>query len=938
MRKVPLRRRLLVLAAATILPLAVMSGIGLLVLIKQQREQTERAALEISRALATAVDAELRRSLSVLEALATTTPLDRVNAEAFYQRAQRALVTQTHWLALILAEPDAQVLLNTRLPFGSKPPPIAEKESFERVVQTRKPVVGALARGEREWGVPMRVPVVREDGLRFVLTGVVKPQVILEVINRQKVPNDWVVSVFDAKGLRVARSRGHEEFIGTRGSPSLQKLMATGAEEAIGLTDTLEGDLIHTAYTRLKDSGWTVAIGIPAATLEAGVVRAFAAYGGGILLSLILGALAALGVARSINRPMSELRKAAQSLGHGEPPALPVSDIREIQEVADALAASAEQRARSDAERADLLAAERAVRTSAEDARRRLELLASAGAALSRSLEPQATLQAIAATVVPGIADWCRVDLLDADGELQRALTHHFDPDKTRYGTELAERLHAAPGAVGSMAWVVATGQSHLAHFEPVQEFDRIRDRDLLTFASAIGMRAYFIVPLIARGRTLGALAALQAESGRGLSEDDCALITELAQRAALALDNARLYANAEAALQQAETANRAKSDFLSSMSHELRTPLGAILGFAQLIESGSPSPTSSQKRSVDQILKAGWYLLDLINEILDLALIESGKLPLSLEPMSLTDVVRECHAMIEPQAQKRGIRMTFPQLAMPYFVEADRTRVKQVLINLLSNAVKYNKTGGAIVVECVASTPGRIRICVKDSGEGLTADKMAQLFQPFNRLGREAGVEEGTGIGLMVSKRLVELMKGGIGVESTVGVGSVFWIELNLTAEPRPVAAAAEPTALAQVQFQADGRLRTLLYVEDNPANLMLVEDLIARRPDIRLLSAMDGIRGVEIARASRPDVILMDINLPGISGIQALKILQADPTTAQIPVVALSANAMPHDIERGLETGFFRYLTKPIKVNEFMEALDVALEYAKTRVGQGK
>ncbi|MEK6245871.1 MAG: histidine kinase dimerization/phospho-acceptor domain-containing protein, partial [Pseudomonadota bacterium] len=622
MRKVPLRRRLFLLAAVAILPLAIMSGIDLLALVKQQRVQAERAGLEISRALAIAVDAELRRSLSVLEALATTTPHDRANAEAFYQRAQHALATQTHWQAFILAEPDAEVLLNTRLPFGSKPPRIAEKESFERVVQTRKPVVGALARGQREeWGVPVHVPVVREDDLRFVLTGVVKPQAILEVINRQKVPQDWVVSVFDAKGLGVARSRGHDEFIGTRGSPTLEKLMATGAEEAIGLTDTLQGDLIHTAYSRLKDGGWTVAIGIPAATVEAGVYRSLAGYGGGILLSLILAALAALGVARSINRPMGELRKAAQSLGRGEPPALPASDIREIQEVADALATSAERRARGDAERADLQAAERVVRTAAEDARRRLELLASAGTVLSRSLEPQATLQAIAATVVPGIADWCRVDLLDADGELQRALTHHSDPDKARYGAELAERLRVAPGTVGSMAWVVATGQSYLAHFEPAQEFDQIHDRDLLTFASAIGMRAYFMVPLIARGRTLGALAALQAESGRTLGADDCALITELAQRAALALDNARLYGNAEAALQQAETANRAKSDFLSSMSHELRTPLSAILGFAQLMESDLPSPTTAQKRSIDQILKAGWYLLDLINEILDLAL-----------------------------------------------------------------------------------------------------------------------------------------------------------------------------------------------------------------------------------------------------------------------------------------------------------------------------
>jgi CheY-like chemotaxis protein len=381
-----------------------------------------------------------------------------------------------------------------------------------------------------------------------------------------------------------------------------------------------------------------------------------------------------------------------------------------------------------------------------------------------------------------------------------------------------------------------------------------------------------------------------------------------------------------------AEKASLAKSDFLSGMSHELRTPLSAILGFAQLMESGTPSPTVSQKRSIDQILQAGWYLLELINEILDLAQIESGKLSLSPEPMSLAAVMHECQAMIETQAQKRGIRVTFPRFETPYFVKADRTRVKQVLINLLSNAIKYNRVDGAVVVDCTASTAGRIRISVKDTGEGLTPDKLTQLFQPFNRLGQEANVEEGTGIGLVVCKRLIELMGGAIGVESTVGQGSMFWIELNLTAAPQPVAGAAEPMAVAQAPVQTGAPLRTLLYVEDNPANLMLVEDLIARRPDIRLLCARDGARGIEIARTSRPDAILMDINLPGISGIQALRILRADPATAHIPVVALSANAMPRDIEKGLMAGFFRYLTKPIKVNEFMDTLDSTLKFAKT------
>ena len=386
-------------------------------------------------------------------------------------------------------------------------------------------------------------------------------------------------------------------------------------------------------------------------------------------------------------------------------------------------------------------------------------------------------------------------------------------------------------------------------------------------------------------------------------------------------------------AMAAAERANLAKSDFLSSMSHELRTPLSAILGFAQLMESGTPLPTVSQKRSIDQILQAGWYLLELINEILDLALIESGKLSLSLEPVSLAEVMHECQAMIEPQAQKRGIGVSFPRFEVSHYVKADRTRVKQVLINLLSNALKYNKADGTVAVTCSANSPGRIRIGVEDTGKGLTPDQLGQLFQPFNRLGQEATAEEGTGIGLVVSKRLVEWMGGVIGVESTVGEGSVFWIELNLAAQPQHAAGIAEPRTVAQAHVRADAHLHTLLYVEDNPANLMLIEDLVARRPDIRLLSARDGSRGIEIARASRPDVILMDINLPGISGITALRMLADDPETSHIPVIALSANAMPRDIEKGLEAGFFRYLTKPIKVNEFMSTLDTALKLAGAR-----
>ena len=386
-------------------------------------------------------------------------------------------------------------------------------------------------------------------------------------------------------------------------------------------------------------------------------------------------------------------------------------------------------------------------------------------------------------------------------------------------------------------------------------------------------------------------------------------------------------------AMAVADKANRAKTDFLSGMSHELRTPLNAVLGFAQLMESGTPPPTTAQRRNLDQIQKAGWYLLELINEILDLSLIESGKVTLSKEPVSLVEVMLECRAMVESQAQKRGIGMTFPLFGIPYFVRADRTRVKQVLINLLFNAIKYNKPGGSVDVQYKLVPGGAIRISIRDSGAGLAPEQLAQLFQPFNRLGKEAGAEEGTGIGLVVTKRLVELMEGSIGADSEVGVGSVFWVELGLTAAPELVPHEVERAAQVQPALPHGTPQRTLLYVEDNPANLELVEQLIARRPDLRLLSAADGHLGVEFARAYQPELILMDINLPGISGIEAMKILREDPATAHIPIVALSANAVPRDIQRGLDAGFFSYLTKPIKVDEFMSALDLALTHAQSR-----
>jgi signal transduction histidine kinase/CheY-like chemotaxis protein len=462
-----------------------------------------------------------------------------------------------------------------------------------------------------------------------------------------------------------------------------------------------------------------------------------------------------------------------------------------------------------------------------------------------------------------------------------------------------------------------------------------IEDIYELTYVRKDGSRFPAIVSVSAlrdaQEKVIGYLLMGTDNTARKQVEAEQALLDQRLREQQLALQDTNVAL--EAARAAAEKANHAKSDFLSSMSHELRTPLNAVLGFAQLLASDNPPPGPSQQRSLDQILKGGWYLLQLINEILDLAMIESGKVLMSQESMGLTEVLKDCQAMIGPQADKRGIRLTMPSLSRPYFVHADRTRVKQVMINLLSNAIKYNRRGGMVIVECSEERPGTVRISVTDNGAGLPPEQVENLFQPFNRLGQEDGAEEGTGIGLVVTKQLVELMGGTIGVHSTVGVGTTFWVEL--VASEEPVLEMADFDGMVSPGTSEAASLRTLLYIEDNPANLALVEQLILRRSDLKLLTAIDGHTGIQLARTYHPDVILMDINLPGVSGFGCLKMLRDDPSMAAIPVLALSANAMPRDIEKGIEAGFFRYLTKPINVVEFMRALDLALEFAEKHTG---
>jgi PAS domain S-box-containing protein len=372
-----------------------------------------------------------------------------------------------------------------------------------------------------------------------------------------------------------------------------------------------------------------------------------------------------------------------------------------------------------------------------------------------------------------------------------------------------------------------------------------------------------------------------------------------------------------------AERANRAKDEFLSRMSHELRTPLNAVLGFAQILEIEDPTP--DQRESIHQILAAGRHLLGLIDEVLDVSRIATGRLSLSSEPVSVTDALTEAADLIRPLAVERGIRLQIDD-ANGLHVVADRQRLKQVLLNLLSNGVKYNREGGDIIVTWTHVTPDRLAIRVADTGVGIASEAMARLFDPFDRLGAEMSDVQGTGLGLALSKGLIEAMGGTVKAESEAGAGSVFTIELSL----------AEPP-VDRFEREWDGHdappsgltpSRTILYIEDNVSNLRLIERIISDRPQVRLLSAMQGSLGLELARDHLPDLILLDLHLPDIGGDEALRRLREDPATRTIPVVMISADATQAQIDRLLAAGANEYLTKPLDVKRFLQVVETTLD----------
>jgi PAS domain S-box-containing protein len=389
---------------------------------------------------------------------------------------------------------------------------------------------------------------------------------------------------------------------------------------------------------------------------------------------------------------------------------------------------------------------------------------------------------------------------------------------------------------------------------------------------------------------------------------------------------------DAERAREAAEASNRAKSEFLSRMSHELRTPLNAMLGFAQLLELDQRQPLSpTQQPWVSQIQQAGWHLLEMINDVLDLSRIESGNLRLHTETLNLPELLAASVAMVEGDAKQRRILIIQELGDGTATLLGDSTRVKQILTNLLSNAVKYNADAGRIHIASRVSAPDTVEIAVTDTGLGMTPEQLGELFQPFNRLGRERSSQQGTGIGLVISQRLAELMGGSLKARSIAGKGSSFMLTLPSSADPDTVRSEFDDTPLPAAEYHR----RIVHYVEDNETNVEVMRGILAQRSQVQLEVSINGRTGLAAIRAQRPDLILLDMHLPDIGGMELLRELKADTRTAAIPVVVVSADALAQQIDAAFQAGCSHYLTKPVSVNELLVVVDDLLERIDTRFG---
>lgn len=1023
-RSVPLRSRLLTIALAGILPLALVAGLGLVSIVNDQKLLAKQRSLEATRLAATAVEVELRRSLNVLQALSQSTLLDENDIDSFAGMVHRVLPSVPSWYALLVITPDGQVIrrISRHEPPASKA--IAEPRSFAELMRTGEPQVGNMGLGPGGvWGIPIRVPVDIEGNTRYVLTAVLKPDSIVQVISDRRLAPGWINTVFDANGIRIARSQRHVETMGQSGSPTLQRMLVDNpADEGVGMSKTMEGVPAYTAFVRLYPFEWVVATAAPTETVEAGAARAFTLYGGGLLLSLMFAVAAALFATRRINVPMRQLRRAAQAIGQGQSlQQVPNSEIEEVREVGQALAAAARARQASEAERDSMLSQLELARQDLTEQISDLNSLHTLGNRLQQLPTLDAQLQAIidvlcelhgathgllalsdrqsplrihaskgfsAASlelmdnVAPGLGvcgaavqEGCRVvvtdtetdprftefrvvsriegfrsahstPILHSDGSVLGTLTVQLK--ETRPPTEREIRLADLAAGLAAVFIDRARAQSKAGMFE--RRLQVALDSSTVPFAilsphlNAAGelhdFRLDFINPTGAEslqgtvveltGRRISEVlgpnanpqaidtlvAAATQQQPRDIEMRSTAFASERWVRLIATPFEHRLavwFADVTKSKRQEQAileSDRRKDEFLATLAHELRNPLAPIRLAAGLF--GSPSASEAQKLRSQQIIERQVrHMALLLDDLFDISRITLGKLMLRKESLVLRTVIEAAieTARAKIEAKQHELIVELPE--EPILLDADPLRLEQILVNLLNNAAKFTAQGGQIRVRA-ALKEGTATVSVADNGLGIAREHLQLIFERFAQVPTtQTQVNAGLGIGLALAKGLATLHGGDIRVSSEgVGLGAEFELSLPALAPPRREAQPVKADESA-------AHTRRVLVADDNrDIAETMAEVLRLEGHDVHL--AFDGFEAFERYRQLEPEVVLLDIGMPGLRGDEVARMIRS--SDSRVRLVAITGWGQPSDKENALAAGFDVHLTKPVDIAQLI------------------
>jgi signal transduction histidine kinase len=898
-----LRTNLVALVLAAVIPIVVFATIVVVLVWRSDRAANEARLRNTARALALAVDREVLSTVTTLETLASSEHLDRPDLAAFHNVARRALDTQRGhgWLTILLTSREGEQIVNAARPFGSVLSRTLTPQEFAEVATTGRPSVSGLLTGTAlgQPFVSVRVPVVRNGTPRYVISAAIAPQEFVTLLREQNTPPDWLSSVFDRKGITIARTIAPERFVGLPAGQHILDAMKR-AEEGWMRAITRDNRAVYAGYSRAPFAGWTVTFSVPAEIIEAELRRSLIALVGGGALLTGLGILLATALARRLAAPMADLARSAAAVGRGETPAPVSGHVDEVRAVAEALDGAAEHRRRTEA----ALRQESAV----------LDAVNRAGRALSAELDLQKVVQAVtdAATAVSGAKFGAFFYNVTDGGESFMLYTISGVPREAFASFPMPRNTEIfAPTFRGD---------------GPIRIDDVRKDPRYGKSAPHHGMpdghlpvASYLAVPVTSRsGEVIGGLFFGHPEPAR-FGEREEQVVVGLAAQAAVAVDNARLYEKEQQAREEAESANRTKDEFLATLSHELRTPLNAILGWARMLESEALTAEARDK-ALSVIVRNAKVQSQLIEDLLDVSRIVTGKLKLELRSLSPAPVVEAALDTMRPTAEAKGVRLqsVIDPGAGPILGDPDR--LQQVVWNLLSNAVKFTPRGGRVHVS-LRRMNSHVEVVVGDTGPGIPAALLPVIFDRFRQADSSSRrAHGGLGIGLALVRHITEMHGGGVSVSSPgEGQGSTFTVSLPLL-----IRAEAQDETGA-VAHAVDGVLRGLkiLVVDDEHDALELFSTILAGAgADIRAVASSADARAV--LESWEPDMLVSDIEMPGEDGYTLIRAIRArDDRVGAIAAVAVTAYGRLEDRVRVLEAGFQMHIVKPVEPAELIAVI---------------